>query len=175
MVYSVWSKCLEIHHMEYAGDMIFFKLLGQPFLLLGSAERAHDLFEKRSSNYSDRPRFPMFNEVSVTPSVSTVSCVYQGLGWVIHGKRLSFHTGWSGEATVAPSMSISIRKSFTSIIRFKSPRCGPFSVACSSLQMILCSISGSKRTSSRCPDFNVYQHILLDRTQTDLRIGHERR
>lgn len=52
--------------MGSAGDMIFFKLLGQPFLLLGSAERAYDIFEKRSLNYSDRPRLPMFNEVLVT-------------------------------------------------------------------------------------------------------------
>jgi len=66
MVYSVWSEYLYIHHMESAGDMVFFKLLGQPFLLLGSAERAYDIFEKRSSNYSDRPRLPMLNEVSVT-------------------------------------------------------------------------------------------------------------
>ncbi|PPQ69644.1 hypothetical protein CVT24_001217 [Panaeolus cyanescens] len=41
------------------GDMIYFEVLGQPFLILGSYERAQDLFEKRSSNYSNRPHMPM--------------------------------------------------------------------------------------------------------------------
>jgi len=36
------------------GDMIYFKVLGQPFLVLNSLKRTNDLFEKRSSNYSDR-------------------------------------------------------------------------------------------------------------------------
>ncbi|KAF9447117.1 hypothetical protein P691DRAFT_141776 [Macrolepiota fuliginosa MF-IS2] len=43
--------------------MIYFEVLGQPFLVLGGVKRAHDLFEKRSSNYSDRPRLPMVNEM----------------------------------------------------------------------------------------------------------------
>jgi len=46
--------------------MVFFKILGQPFLVLASVQGTYDLFEKRSSNYSDRPRLPMLNEVSVT-------------------------------------------------------------------------------------------------------------
>jgi len=36
------------------GDMVFFKVLGQPILILNSVKRTNDLFEKRSSNYSDR-------------------------------------------------------------------------------------------------------------------------
>lgn len=45
--------------------MIYFKVLGQGFLILGNLQRAHDLFERRSSNYSDRPRLVMLNELSV--------------------------------------------------------------------------------------------------------------
>ena len=47
----------------YIGDMIYFKVLGHHFLILGSFERTTDLFEKRSLNYSDRPRLPMLLEL----------------------------------------------------------------------------------------------------------------
>ena len=47
----------------YIGDMICFNVLGQHFLILGSFERTTDLFEKRSSNYSDRVRLPMMIEL----------------------------------------------------------------------------------------------------------------
>ncbi|KAJ3571117.1 hypothetical protein NP233_g3953 [Leucocoprinus birnbaumii] len=55
LVYDEWLKTY--------GDMIYFKVLGQSFLILGSLDRTYDLFEKRSSNYSDRPRMPMLNEL----------------------------------------------------------------------------------------------------------------
>ncbi|KAF9450386.1 cytochrome P450 [Macrolepiota fuliginosa MF-IS2] len=55
LVYDKWFKIY--------GDMIYFEVLGQPFLILGSMKRTYDLFERRSSNYSDRPRLPMLNEM----------------------------------------------------------------------------------------------------------------
>ncbi|KXN81295.1 O-methylsterigmatocystin oxidoreductase [Leucoagaricus sp. SymC.cos] len=55
LVYDEWSKTY--------GDMFYFKALGQHFLVLSTVERAYDLFERRSSNYSDRSRFPMLNEL----------------------------------------------------------------------------------------------------------------
>ncbi|XP_006457143.1 hypothetical protein AGABI2DRAFT_195996 [Agaricus bisporus var. bisporus H97] len=45
------------------GDMVYFKVFGQGFLILGSHERISDIFERRSSNYSDRPRLVMLNEM----------------------------------------------------------------------------------------------------------------
>lgn len=47
------------------GDMVYFKLLGRSFLILGSLERTSDLFEKRSPNYSDRPLNIMLSELWV--------------------------------------------------------------------------------------------------------------
>ena len=47
----------------FKGDMIYFNVLGQHFLILSSLKRTTDLFEKRSSNYSDRPRLPMLVEL----------------------------------------------------------------------------------------------------------------
>ena len=46
--------------------MIYFNVLGQNFLVLCSSRRTTDLFEKRSSNYSDRPRMPMVSELYVS-------------------------------------------------------------------------------------------------------------
>jgi len=65
-------------HVESIGDMIFFEILGQPFLILGSVEKTYDLFEKRSQNYSDRPRFPMLNEVLVASfSMPCLTCLLE--------------------------------------------------------------------------------------------------
>ena len=49
--------------------MIYFNVLGHHFLILGSFERTIDLFDKRSSNYSDRPRLPMMVELYVSDSL----------------------------------------------------------------------------------------------------------
>ena len=65
LVHRTLSRDPLIPHMESIGDMVFFKILGQPFLVLGSVERTFDIFEKRSSNYSDRPHFPMLDDMLV--------------------------------------------------------------------------------------------------------------
>ncbi|KAF5354017.1 hypothetical protein D9756_007058 [Leucocoprinus leucothites] len=55
LVYDKWFKTY--------GDMVYFKVLGQPFIILGGTQRTYDLFERRSSNYSDRNRMPMLREL----------------------------------------------------------------------------------------------------------------
>ena len=47
--------------------MIYLNALGQHVIVLGSLEMAADLFEKRSSNYSDRKQ----------PTMMIDLCVYQ--------------------------------------------------------------------------------------------------
>ncbi|KAL0958977.1 hypothetical protein HGRIS_014290 [Hohenbuehelia grisea] len=56
LTYDQWCK-------QY-GDIVHVDVLGQPIIILGSKKRAFDLFEKRSSIYSDRARLPMLNELS---------------------------------------------------------------------------------------------------------------
>ena len=48
--------------------MIYLNVLGQPFVILTSLEaiRVTDLFEKRSSNYSDRKQTTMLIELYVS-------------------------------------------------------------------------------------------------------------
>ncbi|KAF5333831.1 hypothetical protein D9758_017428 [Tetrapyrgos nigripes] len=48
---------------RYCSDIIGIKLWGTPLIVVNSLEAANDLFRERSSNYSDRPRFTMVNEL----------------------------------------------------------------------------------------------------------------
>lgn len=38
-----------------SGDIISIHLLGKPAIIVNSAEAVHDLLDKRSANFSDRP------------------------------------------------------------------------------------------------------------------------
>ncbi|EMD36534.1 hypothetical protein CERSUDRAFT_66107 [Gelatoporia subvermispora B] len=51
LTYAEWSK-------KY-GDIVHANFFGTPLIILGSAKAAFDLFEKRSSMYSDRPLLHM--------------------------------------------------------------------------------------------------------------------
>ena len=42
------------------GDVMYLEVLGKPIVILSSEQAALDLLDKRSSNYSDRPPFPIF-------------------------------------------------------------------------------------------------------------------
>ena len=56
--YSDWAK-------KY-GDINHIRVFGQHTVILNSIEACTDLLEKRSAKYSDRPRFPMMNELYVS-------------------------------------------------------------------------------------------------------------
>lgn len=51
--YMKWSD-------EYKSDILSFKVLGQPVIVLNSVRAAVDLLDKRGANYCDRPRFVLF-------------------------------------------------------------------------------------------------------------------
>lgn len=49
------------HHFTlYSGDVMYLEILGKPIIVVNSVKAAVDLLDKRSANYSDRPRFPIF-------------------------------------------------------------------------------------------------------------------
>ena len=50
--------------------MIYLNVLGQHFVILNSLEVITDLFEKRSSNYSDRKQMTMVHELYVITFLS---------------------------------------------------------------------------------------------------------
>ena len=62
---TAYACCLRL---SILGDMVYFNVFGQGFLVLGSRKRTTDLLERRSSNYSDRIRMPML-ELYVSRSV----------------------------------------------------------------------------------------------------------
>ncbi|KIJ25389.1 hypothetical protein M422DRAFT_273670 [Sphaerobolus stellatus SS14] len=46
------------------GDIVYYQLFGKGILALGSLNRCHEIFEKRSSIYSSRPGLIMLNKLS---------------------------------------------------------------------------------------------------------------
>ena len=75
VVYDEWRKTygkpLIINGLSpkitgLSGDMIYLNVLGQPFVILCSLDVITDLFEKRSSNYSDRKHMTMLIELYVS-------------------------------------------------------------------------------------------------------------
>ena len=68
-----------------AGDVMHVKTFGQSMVILHSLQAARDLLDKRSSIYSDRPRFVLLSELYVFPSFH-LSCVFTNpefcrMGW----------------------------------------------------------------------------------------------
>ncbi|KIJ05830.1 hypothetical protein PAXINDRAFT_103615 [Paxillus involutus ATCC 200175] len=59
---KVWLEMLEFNR-QY-GDLASASLFGDHIIVTGSAKVAEDLLEKRSDNYSDRPRSIMCGELS---------------------------------------------------------------------------------------------------------------
>lgn len=77
--YDEWAKIYgqqqyfgrrQIHlaDIEITGDVFSYEVLGQRIIVLNSLEATQELFEKRSANYSDRPRMPMICELYVESS-----------------------------------------------------------------------------------------------------------
>ncbi|KAK0666427.1 putative cytochrome P450 E-class, group I [Cercophora samala] len=61
--YAEWAK-------EYDSDILFFETFGTKWIVLNSLESATELLEKRGSNYADRPRFVMFEEMGWSPTLT---------------------------------------------------------------------------------------------------------
>ncbi|KAJ7644909.1 cytochrome P450 [Roridomyces roridus] len=56
----IWEACVEWSR-KYDSDIIHLDLAGTSFVVLSSLEATEDLLEKRSSIYSDRPTFAMYD------------------------------------------------------------------------------------------------------------------
>ncbi len=65
------------------GDVVYLNLLGRDTVVLGSLKAAHDLLDKRSANYSDRP-----TSVMVQLYVDLL-CRPQCVGWLLVLTHLS--------------------------------------------------------------------------------------
>ncbi|KAF9458367.1 cytochrome P450 [Collybia nuda] len=75
------------------GDMVYFKVFGQGFLILGSLAKTTDILEKRSANYSDRPSMPMLLDLMNWDS--NFAFIPYGSWWRRHRRTFHqhFHSG----------------------------------------------------------------------------------
>ena len=76
------------------------KIFGQSMVILHSLQAARDLLDKRSSIYSDRPRFVLLSELYVFPSFH-LSCAFAdqcSAGWA---GRVPLHT-WDSTLVTCP-------------------------------------------------------------------------
>ena len=48
---------------DITGDIMYLDGAGQPVVVFNSLKSAFEIFERRSGNYSDRPRFIMAQEI----------------------------------------------------------------------------------------------------------------
>ncbi|KAF8917161.1 cytochrome P450 [Mucidula mucida] len=77
LVGSFFSRPVNPRQVEYGewaatyGDLVYYEVLGQPYIVVSSDTVATELFEKRSSNYSDRhPHYMLFDLMKFTWNVS---------------------------------------------------------------------------------------------------------
>ena len=96
--------------------MIYLNVLGQHFVILTSLEVITDLFEKRSSNYSDRKHMTMLSELYVSHSfhlkelvksdarcrmgVSSLNMAFMPYGPLWRQHRRSFHEHFHRNAVI---------------------------------------------------------------------------
>ncbi|TFK36284.1 cytochrome P450 [Crucibulum laeve] len=85
LVYDEWFKT----YGATVCDIISFEALGSRFIILGSLARTEDLFEKRSSIYSSRPRMPMAMELMRWDII--MSFLPYGSWWRRHRKVFHDH------------------------------------------------------------------------------------
>ncbi|KAK1757145.1 cytochrome P450 1A2 [Echria macrotheca] len=72
--YAEWGK-------QYKSDVLYFQTFGSRWIVLNSLKAAIDLLEKRGSNYADRPRFVMFEEMGWAPTLT----------WLRWGSKYQLH------------------------------------------------------------------------------------
>lgn len=87
--YTNWGKTY--------GELVYSRLLNQEVIVINSEELAKDLLERRSSNYSDRPRIIRMTNDFFGWSFNTVMVPYSDR-WRLH--RRLFHQAFRPEAAI---------------------------------------------------------------------------
>ncbi|KAF8526656.1 cytochrome P450 [Hysterangium stoloniferum] len=62
LTYSKWAKTYGKPSFS-ASDLVHINIIGKSMMFINSNELVHELFENRSSIYSDRPNLPMFGDL----------------------------------------------------------------------------------------------------------------
>jgi cytochrome P450 len=114
-------------------DIISLNIMGNTMIVLNSLKAVSDIFDKRGSNYSDRPDMPMIVDLyavtylSILPSFSylyrmgwdwTFALMRYGPRWKEH--RRVFHSHFNHSVTEHQDIQIEISKELLSLL-LKSP------------------------------------------------------
>lgn len=87
ITYKEWS--------DIYGDIVYSRILNQDVIILNSVEAARAILEKRSSNYSDRPRFATMELLGIA-----FRTVVRGYGDAWRRHRRIYHQAFRPEAAV---------------------------------------------------------------------------
>ena len=68
--------------LQYIGDLVYLNIFGQSIVVINSSAVAFELFEKRSSIYSDRPECPMLNDLYVGQASREPANLNHWIEWV---------------------------------------------------------------------------------------------
>ena len=161
---SIWGLSL----IYSAGDMVYFKVLGQPFLVLGSLKRINDIIlDKRSSNYSDRLIKSMLRLYApLDPNViSEQAKLLHRTGRVTIIRTCL--TGLCGEGTAVPFTNIFTRMPSIYIYPFRWNELKPCSSLSPSTSHDNAKLHASHRTVSRNHWYLIawplsFQHFCID-------------
>ncbi|KAF7330077.1 Cytochrome P450 [Mycena kentingensis (nom. inval.)] len=96
-VFTHWTRV-------YNSDILHLSVAGKSIIVLSSAAAAHELLEKRSGMYSDRPRMPMVRELMGWEEHSLGLMGY-GPRWLLHRKVLQTAFNKGAIPTYNPSLS----------------------------------------------------------------------
>lgn len=117
-LFVIVSFMHNIDCLHGTGDIVHIRVFGQPIIILSSLEAAHEIFEKHSSNFSDRLFTPMLElYVNILPLMFRADDVLSGeLGWtgILPHCPMAMHGG----NVVAHSISIFAKGLSTSTGRF---------------------------------------------------------
>lgn len=104
---------------DFTGDLVYLNVLGTRFVYVNSFEAAHELFERRSSLYADRPDQPMMS--LFVPNFPLCRCRFMflaGQGGTIFSQ--SCHMDSDGDNIVEHFTSTSTLPGLPSIIQCNS-------------------------------------------------------
>ncbi|KAE9405300.1 cytochrome P450 [Gymnopus androsaceus JB14] len=77
-------------HLDFGGDVMYLEVLGRKMVILDTLEAANDLLEKRSSIYSCRPNFVIFNMMGWERNLVILQ---YGKRFLLHRKLLQNYFG----------------------------------------------------------------------------------
>ena len=71
------TNLLRLLMLRDIGDLVYLNIFGQSIVVINSPMVASELFEKRSSIYSDRSEFPMLNDLYVGQAARESADIYR--------------------------------------------------------------------------------------------------